>query len=135
MTIGNRTETRTIRQACETKIDDFITDAMRKWHEGYYETLYVSRDGSIWWDLQADANTYLRDADATRIPSLIKVGTGLSGCNCDWCASELNLAEEIEDNVETRDTFRSRMSEELEAIPVGYFYDEAEGTLNSVNQK
>jgi hypothetical protein len=127
MTIGNRTETLTVRQACETKIDHFITDAMRKWHEGYYETLYVARDGSIWWDLQADSMTHLRDADGARIPSLMQVGTGSSGCNCDLCASDLNLSEENECDCETQDQFRSRMTMALEAIPVGYFHDESDG--------
>ena len=86
----------------------------------------VAGDGSIWWDLQADSQTHLRDGGAMRIPSLIQVGTGSSGCNCDWCASDLNSAEEIEGDVETRGTFSSRMSEALEAIPVGYFHDESD---------
>ncbi len=123
------TTTTTIRQAVETKIEDHITDALRKQHEQNYETLYVARDGELWWSEEVSSDTRIIDNEAeefSALPSLIQVGTGSIRCNCDWCSgpNAVESTDEIEFEGDECDEFRTRMIDALESIPVGYFRDE-----------
>ena len=121
--------TTTIRQAVANNLENHLANALRKAHELNYETLYVDRDGEIWWSEEASADTHIIDREADEfaaIPSLIQVGTGSIRCNCDWCSgpNAVESTNEIEFESDEFDAFLARMTEALETIAVGYFRDE-----------
>ena len=121
--------TTTIRQAVANNLENHLANALRKAHELNYETLYVDRDGEIWWSEEASADTHIIDREADEfaaIPSLIQVGTGSIRCNCDWCdgPNAVQTTDEIDFESEEFDYFRERIIEALGSISVGYFRDE-----------
>lgn len=121
--------TQIIRQAVESKIEDQLTEALRKQHELNYEKLYVSRDGDLWWSEDVNRDTQLIDREAegfAGVPYLIQVGTGSCSCNCDWCDGP-NAVEDTNDidfESDEYDEFRRQMLDNLAQIDTGYFRDE-----------
>lgn len=104
---------------------EHVTDALRKAHERNYETLYVDRDGSCWWADEIDSNTWRTHAGGPT-PSLAKVGTGSTPCNCDWCQGPdaVDSTSEIEFEAGELSHQSEDMQRRLDEIPVGYFDDE-----------
>jgi hypothetical protein len=120
-------------------------------HERNYRKLHVRRDGSVAWSEFIDRHSDLIDEQAqgfAAVPSVATVGTGSCMCNCDYCISVYDAAEEataIEDGREYKreEKWESRaeavreavaasdlagieemMLARLDEIPQGYFNDE-----------
>lgn len=117
-----------IRQQVEAGIEERLGEVLRKAHETNYETLYVSRDGQMWWSEEVSADTRIIDNEAetfAAVPSLIQVGTGSTPCNCDWCISgHQDDMGDMDDIGAVNAEYQDRMSRALGAISPGYFRDE-----------
>ena len=121
--------TMTIRDRVEQLMEGEIGNALRRSHEGNYETLYVTREGYLYWREEIDSATRdIDDDEFAPMPHLIQVGTGSISCNCDWCQGP-NAVEEtwtIDFATEEYSEMYDRMLARLTEIPVGYFDDETE---------
>jgi hypothetical protein len=80
----------TLRSTARDLVIEQVSAAARKSHERNYEKLHVRRDGTVsWFESISKSDDLVDDEAGTRsisaIPSVITVGTGSYGCNCDFC--------------------------------------------------
>ena len=131
------TQTTTARETARQMVIDSVSEAARKSHERNFEKLHVRRDGTVSWFESINQSDDLIDSEAdgfAAIQSVITVGTGGYGCNCDHCndigkvidGEVLSSAEAIGNAVGDADLdyTEADMLRKLDEIPVGYFNDE-----------
>src|SRR5208337_319090 len=150
--VKNMTDKITIRKTARELVIEQVSAAATKAHERNYEKLHINRDGSINWSecINKSDDVIDRYADHfSAVPSVITVGTGSFGCNCDYCDEVYNAdveasclwiegkydrdnkydsyADAIADAVSNSDLsdLESSMLASFDSIEIGYFDDEA----------
>ena len=111
----------TIRETVADAIPTEAENMLRKSHEGNYETLYADSDGELEWHEAIDQNEY-----RVNTASLVRVGSGSCGCNCDWCSGPdaVVTPSDIDFEADEYDYATETMTRALNEIPIGYFDDE-----------
>lgn len=142
-------KTTTLRDTARELVIKQVSAAARKEHERNYEKLHIYRDGSVSWFECINKTDDLIDSEASHfaaVPSVITVGTGSCGCNCDYCnevydaeveenaladdedAKYESVSDAIDDAVLNSDTedMEASMLVRFDEIETGYFDDEQE---------
>jgi hypothetical protein len=127
----------TLREKAIEMIQASVTEAATKDHQRNYEKLHVLRNGTVSWFESINKSDDIIDQHAdgfAAIPSVVTVGTGGYGCNCDHCNEigktidgEVVTAEDaIYNCVSDSDLsgLDSRMVDAVDEIEIGYFDDE-----------
>lgn len=112
----------TIRDTVRTALDAHIGQAAIHRHERNYWRLDCYRDGALDWQEDVSNDAYTAD-----VLALYRAGTGSVPCNCDDCAGPdaFDCPTEIEHDADTLTVIQSDLLTALDAIPFGYFADEA----------
>ena len=141
-----------MRAAIAARIPDLAAEASAYSHQRNYHRLHARRDGSTSWTEAINSTDDLIDSGADHfapVPSLTVQGVGSYYCDCDYCNEVYNADDEaraiaegrkyaradkygsqadaIADSVADGDNscIEDEMQESLDAIPIGYFDDEA----------
>ena len=121
-------------KARETMTEEEVANAARMSHELNYHTLHIYRNGTMRWHEAHNENDDLIDRDADHfqaLPSVIRVGTGTTDCNCHYCDAAREEGQDHDEAIrfalsESDLTGLERMMlNEFDLIPIGYFDDEA----------
>ena len=103
-----------------TIVDEQGADILRKAHMQNIHTLYINRDGSVFWSEEASENTWSEGDD---IAYLYSTGTGSTPCNCDWCSGDdaVDSVDEISFESDEYDYLTEHLTRNMDEISEGFF--------------
>lgn len=103
-----------------TIVDEQGSDILRKSHMQNIHTLYINRDGSVFWSEEVSSNTWL---EGDNISSIYSTGTGSVPCNCDWCSGDnaVDSLDEISFEADEYDYLTESLTRGIDEIEEGWF--------------